>query len=111
MQTHQASTIDPFSALSDLTRRRIVERLASDGPQRVADIAKGFDMSRQAVTKHLDLLERSGMVRSERRGRERYSRLAEDAFDPILDWVRRYDRFWDERLAELKRLVEEGENS
>lgn len=100
---------DPFTALSDPTRRRIVERLAIGGTQRVADLAEGFDMSRQAVTKHLDILARAGMVHSERRGRERLTRLAENAFHPILAWVRRYDRFWDDRLVELKRLVEEGE--
>jgi DNA-binding transcriptional ArsR family regulator len=102
---------DPFAALSDPTRRAIVERLATTGPQRVADIADGFDISRQAVTKHLDILSGAGMVHSERRGRERFSQLADNAFDPILAWLKRYDRFWDDRLAELKRLVEEGETS
>jgi DNA-binding transcriptional ArsR family regulator len=106
-----ANDIDTFAALSDPTRRRIVELLATGGPQRVADVASGFDISRQAVAKHLDILFRAGVVISERRGRERFNRLAEDAFDPIHAWLRHYDRFWDERLSELKRLVEKRDLS
>lgn len=100
---------DPFSALSDPTRRRIVEMLATGGAQRVVDIAAHFAMSRQAVTKHLDVLDRTGVLVTERQGRERFNRLAEDAFDPIREWLERYDRFWSERLNELKRIIEEGE--
>ena len=102
---------DAFTALADPNRRRIVELLAEGGAQRVADISTSFDMSRQAVTKHLDILNRSGMVHTERRGRERYSQLASDAFDPILDWLRRYDRFWEDKLGRLKQIIEEGESS
>jgi len=105
----QTSKPDTFTALSDSTRRRIVELLAESGAQRIADIASDFDMSRQAVTKHLDVLGRAGVVISERRGRERYNRLAENAFDPIRDWLTRYDRFWDRKLGELKQIIEEGE--
>lgn len=102
---------DAFAALADPTRRRIVEILAVGGGQRVADIATGFDVSRQAVTKHLDILHVAGVVVTERRGRERFTRLAENAFDPIREWLFRYDRFWDDRLGELKRIIEEGESS
>jgi DNA-binding transcriptional ArsR family regulator len=99
---------DAFAALSDPTRRRIVELLAEGGAQRVADISAGFDMSRQAVTKHLNILNRAGVVVVERRGRERFNRLAGDAFEPIRDWLARYDRFWEARLGELKKIIEEG---
>ena len=78
---------------------------------RVADIAEGFQMSRQAVTKHLDILSQNGIVVWERQGRERFNRLAEDAFDPIREWLLRYDRFWDEKLSDLKLLVEKGESA
>ena len=100
---------DAFAALSDPTRRQIVERLAEGGARRIADIASEFDMSRQAVTKHLDILSKAGVVITERQGRERFNRLAEDAFDPIRDWLTRYDRFWEDKLGQLKKIIEEGE--
>ena len=100
---------DAFSALSDPTRRQIVELLAEGGARRIADIAGEFDMSRQAVTKHLDILNQAGVVITERRGRERFNRLAEDAFDPIRDWLTRYDQFWEDKLGQLKKIIEEGE--
>ena len=101
---------DAFAALADPNRRRIVELLAESGARRVADISTGFDISRQAVTTHLDVLNRAGLVITERRGRERYSRLAANAFDPILDWLTRYDRFWEDKLGRLKQIIEEGES-
>ena len=105
----EMSRPDTFTALSDPTRRRIVERLAEGGARRIADIASEFDMSRQAVTKHLDILNQAGIVITERRGRERLNRLSGDAFDPIRDWLTRYDRFWEEKLGQLKKIIEEGE--
>ena len=105
----QPPTPDAFAALSDPTRRQIVELLAEGGAQRIADIASDFDMSRQAVTKHLDILNKAGVVITERRGRERFNRLAGDAFDPIRDWLTRYGRFWDDKLGQLKKIIEEGE--
>ena len=100
---------DVFAALSDPTRRRIVEMLVEHGAHRVADISDSFNMSRQAVTKHLDILSQAGVVVSQRRGRERFSDLADNAFDDIHDWLSRYDRFWERKLDELKQLVEGGE--
>ena len=105
----EPSRPDAFAALSDPTRRQIVERLAEGGVQRVSDLSTGFAMSRQAVTKHLDILDKAGVVITERRGRERFNRLAEGAFDPIRDWLARYDRFWENKLGQLKQIIEEGE--
>jgi len=106
---NEPSGSDAFAALSDPTRRQIVERLAEGGVQRVSDLSTGFAMSRQAVTKHLDILDKAGVVITERRGRERFNRLAEGAFDPIRDWLARYDRFWENKLGQLKQIIEEGE--
>ena len=105
----ETSRPDAFAALSDPTRRQIVELLAEGGAQRIADLSTGFDMSRQAVTKHLDILNKAGVVITEHRGRERFNRLAGDAFDPIHDWLARYDRFWESKLGQLKKIIEEGE--
>jgi len=83
--------------------------LATGGARRVADIADNFDMSRQAVTKHLDVLDRTGVLITERRGRERFNSLAQNAFDPVREWLEHYDRFWNERLNALRQIIEEGE--
>jgi DNA-binding transcriptional ArsR family regulator len=95
-----------FTALADPTRRRIVEILADRGPLRVSDVARMLPVTRQAVTKHLDVLSAAGITSTERQGRERITRLEESAFDPLRDWLRRYDRFWSERLDALKRQIE-----
>jgi len=98
-----------IDALADPTRRRIVEMLASGGEQRLSDLAGRFQMTRQAVAKHVDILRDAGLVRSEKRGRERLNSLAGDAFDPLADWLARHDHFWSDRLGGLKALIEEKE--
>ena len=103
-QVDQATRI--FAALGDRTRQRIVELLADGRETRVSDLVREFDSTRQTVTRHLDVLAAAAITRTEWRGRERYTSLAPDAFDPARDWLRRYDRFWDEKLAQLKTLIE-----
>lgn len=98
-----------FAALGDTTRARIVELLSTGKSLRLSDLVEEFDSTRQTVTRHLEILGAAGITTTERKGRERYTSLSEDAFDPIRDWLSRYDRFWDERLDELKALIEGGE--
>jgi len=100
---------ETFSALSDSTRRHIVELLAICEAMRVSELAEKFNTTRQAVTKHLDVLCDAGLVVTERQGRERISRISEGAFDPILEWLSDYERFWDSKLNDLKTLIERGE--
>jgi DNA-binding transcriptional ArsR family regulator len=95
-----------FAALADPTRRRIVELLAGGDNLRVGDLAARFDTSRQAVTRHLDILCEAGLVDTRRCGRERISRISPGAFLGIHDWLSHYDRFWDEKLQDLKALIE-----
>ena len=97
-----------FAALGDPTRQRIVELLADGSERRLSDLVEEFESTRQTVTRHLDVLGEAGITSTERRGRERYTTLCADAFDPAQDWLRRYDRFWDARLEKLKTLVEGG---
>jgi DNA-binding transcriptional ArsR family regulator len=96
-----------FAALGDATRLGLVDRLVERGPQSIARLAAGSPISRQAVTKHLRVLERVGVVRSRRRGRERIWTLD----PPQLDEARRHlDRIaaqWDVALERLRRFVEE----
>ncbi len=98
--------IDPFAAISDPTRRGILERLRREGALSVKQLADPLPISRQAVTKHLDLLERSGLIEHERRGRERAHRLKAEPLREIDDWLAPYAAAWDERLARLKQHLE-----
>ena len=100
-----------FAALADSTRRRIVELLADDDVLRVGELVARFETSRQAVTRHLDILCEAGLVETHWRGRERMSRLSPEAFQGIRDWLTHYDRFWDEKLQGLKVLIERREES
>ena len=100
-----------FSALSDPTRRHIVELLANNEEMRVSELATEFNTTRQAVTKHLDVLCNAGLVATERKGRERISSISRDAFEPIRDWLNHYDRFWTGKLEGLKELIERREQS
>jgi DNA-binding transcriptional ArsR family regulator len=93
-----------FSALSDPTRRQIVRRL-SNGQARVTDLAEPFDMSLNAVSKHLKVLERAGLVRRTRSGREHYIALDPEPIRRIASWASRYERFWNERLDKLEAFL------
>ena len=104
MKNPEATTI--FAALGDPTRQRIAEMLAEGRELRVSDLSEEFDLARQTVTRHLDVLCAAGVAKTNWRGRERYTALSEDAFDSIRDWLGRYDRFWDGKLEELKEFIE-----
>lgn len=93
-----------FAALADPTRRRIVARLAR-GRTRVTDLALPFDMSLNAVSKHIKVLEQSGLVRRERLGREHYLQLRGAPMREIVQWVSRYERFWNARLDALDEFL------
>jgi DNA-binding transcriptional ArsR family regulator len=93
-----------FAALSDPTRREIVQRLAK-GPVRVTDLAQPFDMSLNAVSKHVKVLERAGLVRRTREGREHYITLDPGPIRHIAGWASRYQRFWSDRLDKLEAFL------
>ncbi len=95
-----------FGALSDPTRRAIVARLAS-GPCTVGELAAPFDMSLAAVSKHLQVLGRAGLVERVRRGRSIECVLQPQRLKPAADWITDYERFWRERLAALEKVVKE----
>lgn len=95
-----------FAALSHPTRRAIVARLA-EGEASVNELAREFPVSGQAVSQHLQVLERAGMIERGRHGQLRPSRLVGDPLAEAVDWLLGYRRFWedafdrmDERLAE-----------
>ncbi len=89
-----------FAALADPTRRRIVARLTRGGV-RVTDLALPFRMSLNAVSKHVKVLERAGLVRRERLGREHYLHLRAIPLREVARWASQYERFWNQRLDAL----------
>ena len=96
-------------ALADPTRLQIVEILSDGQARSVSEITNHFGMTRQAVTKHLAILNDAGIVACKRRGRDRVNRLEPRGFDPMRVWFAQYSAFWDDRLAALKQQVEHGE--
>src|SRR5580692_2251065 len=89
-----------FAALADSTRRAILARLSS-GEASVKELAEPFAMTLPAVTKHLKVLQRAGLITQGRRAQWRPCRLDAQPLREIADWVEPYRRFWDESLDRL----------
>jgi DNA-binding transcriptional ArsR family regulator len=96
-----------FVAVADPTRRLLLERLRDGGSASIQDLGAGLPMTRQAVTKHLDVLRKAGLVRVRRDGRERLHELEPSPLQEVDDWLRPYAEAWDERLAALRRHLGE----
>ena len=97
-----------YRAVSDGTRRQIIDLLVSRGPLRAGDIAGNFpSISRPAVSKHLRILRESRLVRESKQGRERWYAFSAVPLSEVYQWVRRYEQFWSGKLEELARIVEE----
>ena len=94
-----------FRALADPTRRDILMML-STADMTLNEVTDRFDMTRAAVKKHLTVLEDGALVHSEPRGRERIHRLNADALKPVFSWLEYFDRYWDDKLADLKTRIE-----
>ncbi len=94
-----------FAALADPTRRAILARLA-EGDASVKQLAKPFDVSRPAISKHLRVLERAGLVRRTKDGRVSHCGLDARPMKQAADWVERYRRFWEDQLDQLTRYLE-----
>lgn len=93
-----------FHALSDPTRRRVVERLGR-GPATTSDLARPFDMALPSFTQHLGVLERSGLVTSEKKGRVRTYRLAPRPLEDVDTWLAAQRALWTRRLDQLDSLL------
>ena len=95
-----------FAALGDETRLRLLVRLSSSGPESISRLSARSPVSRQAVTKHLDVLSRAGLVRGSRRGRERIWEVEPKRLAEAHAYLDRISRLWDDALGRLKRFVE-----
>jgi len=92
---------DVLTALSHPTRRAIIGQL-SNGPSRFLDIAEPFDTALNAVTKHLKLLERAGLIERRRQGREVFISFRGEPLREVAGWVNEYERFWNTRLDQFQ---------
>lgn len=95
-----------FSALGDVTRLQLVTKLSESGPLSITRLAQGTDMTRQGLTKHLQVLEEAGLVTSSRYGRENVYQLAHHKLDQAQRWLSIISREWDDTLTRLKAFVE-----
>lgn len=93
-----------FGAVADPTRRAILSSLRN-GPASITTLAEPFDMSFAAVSKHVLVLERAGLIRREIVGREHHCRLAPEHFAEASGWFERYREFWESRLEALEARV------
>lgn len=95
-----------FAALADPTRRAILARLAL-GEAGVTELAEPFHMSLPAVSKHLKVLERAGLITRSHQAQWRYCRLKPEPLKQVAEWVGDYRRFWDESYQRLDEYLEE----
>lgn len=95
-----------LDAIAHPSRRAIIAGLAK-GPARVTDIAAPFDMSLNAVSKHLKVLEGAGLIHREKHGRDHVIELRAKPLRQVVRWVHDYERFWNERLDVLEAYFQE----
>jgi len=95
-----------FSALSDATRRGVLERLGR-GDASITDLARTFDMTLTGMKKHVGVLEQAGLVATEKVGRVRTCRLGSRRLEAESAWLDWYRRLWDERFDALEKVVDE----
>lgn len=96
-----------FAALGDPTRLQLIARLSEAGPLSIASLADGFDMSRQAISKHLRVISSAGLAKSEQRGRETVWELEQDGLAEARHYLDLISKDWDDKLRRLKSFVEE----
>jgi DNA-binding transcriptional ArsR family regulator len=110
MVEHQQAGLDlVFRALGDHTRRAMLARLA-EGEKTVGELAAPFRMSLTAASKHIQTLERAGLVKRTVRGRVHYCRIDPRPLASADDWLRGYERLWDTRIERLVELLRHPDN-
>ncbi|WP_254510874.1 ArsR/SmtB family transcription factor [Anatilimnocola floriformis] len=95
---------DIFAAISHPARRQMLDLLAKED-HNVNALAGHFEMSRPAVSQHLRILLDAGLVTEERHGRERRYHFLPERLAVVKEWIAQYERFWDDRLARLQKLL------
>jgi DNA-binding transcriptional ArsR family regulator len=104
MVQYQTGSMDCVTAaISDPTRRAIIERLA-EGSARISELAKPFPMSLTGFCKHVKVLERAGLVRRTRSGRDNTLELSPEPLRDVARWILKYEQFWNARLDRLEQF-------
>jgi DNA-binding transcriptional ArsR family regulator len=96
---------DVFSAIADSNRRKIL-LLLSENELTVNSITEKFKISRPAISKHLRILLKTNLVIPRQEGRERYYKINVEPLNKVRNWLKFYDKFWDNKLNALKNLME-----
>jgi|SRR5579859_8088560 len=107
---NQSSIDQVFQALGDPTRRRLVEQL-SQGPASVSDLARPLGITLAAVVQHLQVLERSGIVRTHKVGRVRTCQIEPEGLTVAAEWIDAHRSLWERRLDRLGEILAEEEHS
>ncbi len=89
---------DVLCAISHPSRRAIISHLAASGPTRFTDVAEPLGVSLNAVTKHLEMLDRAGLIVRDKRGREVFISLRPEPLRMVATWTHEYEHFWNEQL-------------
>jgi len=97
---------DVLTAISHPTRRAIIGQLAN-GSARFLDVAEPFDTALNAVTKHLKLLERAGLIERRKQGREVFISFRGEPLRQVVGWVHAYERFWNKRLDQFEQYFKD----
>lgn len=106
MSTQRQPIAPVFAALGDETRLSLVSKLCS-GPHSISQLTEDTELTRQAITKHLRVLEGAGLVQSNRKGRESVFELCPEPIDGIREYLAMVSQQWDQALSRLKAFVEE----
>jgi DNA-binding transcriptional ArsR family regulator len=98
---------DVFAALANPARRQLLDLLRDRGPLPVQQLASHFSMRRPSVSEHLKVLKAAGLVDEQKAGRQRLYRLEPAPLAEAAEWFTPYERFWREKLTDLRRLLDE----
>jgi DNA-binding transcriptional ArsR family regulator len=102
-----ATTTDVFNAIAEPRRREIIGMLSDGREHAVGDVVLRLRMAQPAVSKHLGVLRKVGVVTVSKRGQMRYYRLNAKELKPVHDWVKVYERFWTHQLDQIKARAEQ----
>ncbi len=101
---------DVFQAIADPTRRKIIGLLANNN-QNLNSISENFNMSRQAISLHVKILEECNLIKVQQKGRERICEVQLEKLNEVYEWTDQFKVFWTNKLKALKEVVEQQENT
>jgi DNA-binding transcriptional ArsR family regulator len=101
------TTSDVFNAIAEPRRREIVELLAQRGPQTVGTLVEAMRLAQPAVSKHLGVLRKVGVVAVTKQGQQRVYSLEAEKLKTVHDWIKDFERLWDHQLGRIKERAEQ----